>query len=76
MTDLPFLPRCPTCDQTVRTTSDSKFMPFCCERCQLIDLGRWLSEENAIVADRSDDDDEQIDPPPNQIKLPPGWHDA
>ncbi len=72
-----FLPRCPTCDQTVRSTTDSKFMPFCSERCQLIDLGRWLSEENAITADSSAEDvHELLDPQPNQIKLPPGWHDA
>ncbi len=70
-----FLPRCPTCDQTVRLQADSKFLPFCSERCQLIDLGRWLSEENSIVVDRSQED-EQLDPQPNQIKLPPGWHDA
>jgi uncharacterized protein len=74
MTELPFLPRCPTCDMTVNTTANSKFMPFCSERCQLIDLGRWLSEEIAIPVDR--DDDNQDEPTPGKPVLPPGWHDA
>ena len=23
-------------------------MPFCCERCRLIDLGRWLDEKQGL----------------------------
>jgi endogenous inhibitor of DNA gyrase (YacG/DUF329 family) len=23
-------------------------MPFCCERCRLVDLGRWLDEKNGL----------------------------
>jgi endogenous inhibitor of DNA gyrase (YacG/DUF329 family) len=23
-------------------------MPFCCQRCRLIDLGRWLDEKQGI----------------------------
>jgi endogenous inhibitor of DNA gyrase (YacG/DUF329 family) len=76
MTDTPFLPRCPTCDQFIRPNSDSKFMPFCSERCQLIDLGRWLSEENAIAADRSEEEEQPDTEQPARPKLPPGWHDA
>ncbi|HZU10969.1 MAG TPA: DNA gyrase inhibitor YacG [Pseudacidobacterium sp.] len=33
--------RCPTCG-TIVTPSDENF-PFCSERCQLIDLGKWAS---------------------------------
>jgi hypothetical protein len=40
-------PRCPTCKR-VATKDGNKVFPFCCERCQLIDLGRWLSEEYRI----------------------------
>lgn len=73
MTTLPFTPRCPTCDQTV--AGNPKFMPFCSERCRLIDLGRWLSEENAIVVDRSNEEEgEQAES--GRPALPPGWHDA
>ncbi len=27
---------------------ESKFKPFCSERCKLIDLGDWASEKHAI----------------------------
>ncbi len=35
---------CPTCRKTVRvdTKEDAPFRPFCCERCKLVDLGRWF----------------------------------
>lgn len=42
--------RCPTCD----TLFDSKYsvaMPFCSERCRLIDLGQWLDEEYSVPVD-------------------------
>ena len=32
-------------------------MPFCSERCRLIDLGNWLSDKNRIKgADQPDND--------------------
>jgi uncharacterized protein len=40
---------CPTCKKAA-AQADNKFFPFCCERCQLIDLGRWLNEEYRIPA--------------------------
>jgi hypothetical protein len=33
-------------------------MPFCSDRCRNIDLGRWLGENYAIPAPRSDEQDE------------------
>ena len=27
---------------------ETKAPPFCCERCKLIDLGRWLDEEIGV----------------------------
>lgn len=38
--------RCPTCRR--ETDWDSPCRPFCSERCRLIDLGAWLSEQRAI----------------------------
>jgi hypothetical protein len=29
----------------------SPFRPFCSERCKLIDLGAWLSEERGIAGE-------------------------
>ena len=39
--------RCPTC-RGVAVKDGNKVFPFCSERCQLVDLGRWLTEEYRI----------------------------
>jgi endogenous inhibitor of DNA gyrase (YacG/DUF329 family) len=39
--------RCPTCKGEAKREGN-KLFPFCCERCQLVDLGRWLGEEYRI----------------------------
>lgn len=39
--------KCPTCHREI-DWADSPFRPFCSERCRLIDLGAWLSEQRAI----------------------------
>lgn len=36
---------CPTCGKPVPWVSESGFRPFCSERCRLIDLGAWATEE-------------------------------
>ena len=42
--------KCPTCKKP--TTKDgNKLYPFCCERCSMADLGRWLSEEYRVPAE-------------------------
>ena len=33
-------------------------MPFCCERCRMIDLGKWLNEEASIPHVPNPDDEE------------------
>jgi len=35
---------CPTCRKVFQTERAelAPYRPFCCERCKLIDLGRWL----------------------------------
>jgi endogenous inhibitor of DNA gyrase (YacG/DUF329 family) len=39
--------KCPTCKGAVAAPvgPSRRWFPFCCERCQLVDLGRWLGEE-------------------------------
>lgn len=39
---------CPTCKQQIQWSVDNKFRPFCCKRCQLIDLGEWANESHVI----------------------------
>ena len=38
--------RCPVCRKVVAISS--QLMPFCSERCRLIDLGNWASEKYVI----------------------------
>lgn len=50
------MPRCPTCDKTFQE-KDSKAMPFCCERCRTIDLGRWLDEKQRLPIDPGEEEE-------------------
>lgn len=38
--------KCPTCGNDV--DRENKYWPFCCERCQLLDLYAWFNEEYFI----------------------------
>jgi endogenous inhibitor of DNA gyrase (YacG/DUF329 family) len=42
--------KCPTCRRELDWNS-APFRPFCSERCRLIDLGAWLTEQRAIPGD-------------------------
>ena len=44
--------KCPTCRREIDWSS-SPFRPFCSERCRMIDLGGWLSEQRAIPGDEA-----------------------
>ncbi len=59
--------KCPTC----RKAGDwfaGPFGPFCSERCKLVDLGKWLKEENKISEPLRPDHFKEYE------KLPPGEH--
>lgn len=54
---------CPQCKKPSSLSEDNLFRPFCSERCKLIDLGSWASEEYAIPTDDglpTDQDDEDL----------------
>lgn len=43
--------RCPICKKPVPDAPPKEApspYPFCCERCKLIDLGRWLSGKYSV----------------------------
>jgi len=44
---------CPRCG-TRREWDGNPWRPFCSERCKLIDLGGWLTGENAIAGEAAD----------------------
>ncbi len=46
---------CPTCGAPVEWSSASPARPFCSERCKLIDLGAWASEEHVIAGEPLND---------------------
>jgi endogenous inhibitor of DNA gyrase (YacG/DUF329 family) len=44
---------CPVCDRVMQGQGRAEWpqFPFCCDRCRLIDLGRWLGERYRIRAE-------------------------
>jgi endogenous inhibitor of DNA gyrase (YacG/DUF329 family) len=51
--------RCPVCGKKFEP-AESSAMPFCSDRCRLIDLGRWLNEENRLSALRPADEEPDV----------------
>jgi uncharacterized protein len=41
---------CPTCGRPIDPATPEKYLPFCTERCQWVDLGRWFGEEYTVPA--------------------------
>jgi hypothetical protein len=48
---------CPTCKKEIEWDENNPNRPFCCERCRLIDLGAWASEEFRVPAEPVDPND-------------------
>ncbi len=44
---------CPVCKKTT-TWEENPWRPFCSERCKLIDLGKWASEEYRIAGEKEE----------------------
>jgi endogenous inhibitor of DNA gyrase (YacG/DUF329 family) len=47
--------QCPACQKDVEWKPESKYRPFCSERCKLIDLGEWASGGHAIPGKPADE---------------------
>jgi endogenous inhibitor of DNA gyrase (YacG/DUF329 family) len=48
---------CPTCSAAVRWTAENTWKPFCSERCKLIDLGHWATEQYRVPAESPPDEE-------------------
>lgn len=48
--------KCPTCRRDVPWTEDSKWRPFCSERCKMADLGGWASNSYVIPGEKVPDE--------------------
>jgi endogenous inhibitor of DNA gyrase (YacG/DUF329 family) len=53
MSAMDFAPRCPICRALVRWDGNA-YRPFCSERCQLIDLGQWATEQYRVPGPATD----------------------
>ena len=56
--------RCPICKKEV--ASDDQNMPFCSERCRILDLGNWASEKYVIstpTRQNEVEEFEEVEPP-------------
>jgi uncharacterized protein len=57
--------RCPECGRKIEDPV-KPFRPFCSQRCKLLDLKKWISEEyrfSAAMQDESDNDATETEPP-------------
>ena len=54
--------KCPRCGKEAEMTGNP-FRPFCSDRCQVIDLGNWISGTYRISEERSDEDTEDESSP-------------
>ncbi len=57
--------RCPVCKKIIdmavqRRSTESDYYPFCCRRCKLIDLGRWLDGDYKIIGKLQTEDAGEI----------------
>jgi hypothetical protein len=50
---------CPRCG-THREWNGNAWRPFCSERCKLVDLGGWLSEQHTIPGEAATENDADL----------------
>ncbi len=54
--------RCVTCGKELATGVAAQQRSFCCDRCQMADLGRWLQGDYVITRALTADELEETDP--------------
>lgn len=50
--------RCPMCEKPSVARGDETF-PFCCKRCKMADLGRWLGGEYRIPVRQVEEEEDE-----------------
>ena len=55
MASTPRVVKCPQCGTPVPWSPESKWRPFCSERCKMIDLGAWATESYRIPVEEEND---------------------
>jgi uncharacterized protein len=54
---------CPQCGTQTEYSPENRFRPFCSERCRLIDMGAWASDQYRIPAAPADTGDQPAEQP-------------
>lgn len=63
-TKKPAIVACPQCSKEVVWNKEvSPYRPFCSERCKLIDLGQWASENYSVPVEEQPDGELTDDKP-------------
>lgn len=52
---------CPTCKTPVEWSESNPHRPFCSDRCRLIDLGAWASEDYRIPSTQPVSEEDLLD---------------
>ncbi|MFT3788532.1 MAG: DNA gyrase inhibitor YacG [Tepidisphaeraceae bacterium] len=63
--------KCPTCKKPVDDSTvgqPGSTFPFCCDRCRLIDLGRWLDGKYQIPVSKNDAEESEDESTPQVPK--------
>jgi endogenous inhibitor of DNA gyrase (YacG/DUF329 family) len=58
--------RCPTCKRPLPEAASGLPLPFCSQRCKLVDLDGWLSERYVVSEALPFDPDQAPDVPPGE----------
>lgn len=56
-----FRVKCPTCGGSVSWDATAVWRPFCSERCRLLDLGAWFTEERSIPVAGEQTESDSVD---------------
>ena len=62
MTSPPRIVKCPQCGAPVTWTAESKWRPFCTERCKMLDFGAWASERYRVETSETPESADPIAP--------------
>lgn len=58
---MPTIVSCPTCQTSVEWREESRYRPFCSQRCLLIDLGEWFGEARRIPGEAASGEESSDD---------------